>query len=542
MRITFLGAAERVTGSCYLLETDNIKILVDCGMFQGGKEEERMNFEDFKFNPAEIQYLILTHAHIDHSGRIPLLVKKGFKGKIISSRPTAELCKIMLPDSGHIQEMETEWHNRKRQRAGKPPIEPLYTTNDAIESINYFNPINYNELLNIGDDISIRLRDAGHILGSANIEMWIRENSEQFKIVFSGDLGNMNVPLMKDPTIIEDADYVVLESTYGNRLHNDTKNKALVLLDIITDTVERGGNVVIPSFAIARAQEILYILNMLKEAKSSKLKNVPVYVDSPLAINATKIFESFSSQLDDETQSFIKAGDNPFDFPNLFFTTTADESKAINASSGSSIIISASGMCDAGRIKHHLKHNLWRPESSVVFVGYQAKNSLGRKIMDGEKIVKIFGEEISVKSKIYSIDGFSGHADQKGLIDWLSGYAKKPVKVFLTHGEDDALIELSKLITSELGIENEIAEHGQVIELTAKAQKYVPSERYSLNKQSLDSSIENVRTSFSSTMENLQVYVSTNDDLRTDKLSYMLEKLENLLSDVNKEIKSVSSR
>jgi metallo-beta-lactamase family protein len=399
----------------------------------------------------------LTHAHIDHSGRIPLLVKRGFKGKIISSMPTAELCKIMLPDSGHIQEMEAEWHNRKGQRAGKPPVEPLYTTQDALDSLKFFNPVNYNELINIGDNISLKLRDAGHILGSATIEMWARENSEEFKIVFSGDLGNMNVPLMKDPTVIEDADYVILESTYGNRLHNDTQNKALVLLDIITDTVEKGGNIVIPSFAIARAQEILYIINMLKEAKSSKLRNIPVYVDSPLAVNATKIFENFSSQLDEETQSFIKAGDDPFDFPNLLFTSTTEESKAINSNKGSSIIISASGMCDAGRIKHHLKHNLWRPESSVVFVGYQAQNTLGRKIRDGEKTVKIFGEEISVKSRIYSIDGFSGHADQKGLMDWLSGFTRKPIKVFLTHGEGEALTELSRLVTSEFGIDNEIA-------------------------------------------------------------------------------------
>ena len=413
MRITFLGAAETVTGSCYLIEADNIKILVDCGMFQGGKEEERLNYEGFNFNPSEIQYLLLTHAHIDHSGRIPLLVKRGFKGKIICSQPTAELCKIMLPDSGHIQEMEAEWINRKGLRAGKPPVEPLYTVNDAIRSLNFFNTINYKEILSISSNISVRFQDAGHILGSALIEIWIKENGEEVKIVFSGDLGNKDVPLMKNPTIIKDADYVILESTYGNRTHIDTQNKTLVLLDIITDTIEKGGNVVIPSFAVARAQEILYILNMLKESKSLKLKHVPVYVDSPLAINATKIFEAYSSHLDEETQSFIKAGDNPFDFPNLFFTVTAEESKAINASSESSIIISASGMCDAGRIKHHLKHNLWRPESSIVFVGYQARNSLGRRIKDGAPSVKIFGEEISVKSKIYSIDGFSGHADQE---------------------------------------------------------------------------------------------------------------------------------
>lgn len=538
MKVTFLGAAGTVTGSCYLLESEDMKFLVDCGMFQGGNEEEAMNFEEFRFDPAEIQYLLLTHAHIDHSGRIPLLVKRGFKGKIIASRPTVELCKVMLPDSGHIQEMEADWQNRKRQRAGKKPVEPLYTTKDAYDSLNYFMPVDYNEFISLGNNISVRFQDAGHILGSAIIEVWVREKSGEFKVVFSGDLGNKDVPLMKDPAIIESADYVIMESTYGNRLHNDTKNKALVLLDIITDTVEKGGNVVIPSFAIARAQEILYILNMLKEAKSSKLRNIPVYVDSPLSISATKIFESFSSQLDDETQSFIKAGDNPFDFPNLFFTSTVEESKAINSYPGSSIIISASGMCDAGRIKHHLKHNLWRPESSVVFVGYQAKNTLGRRIMDGEKLVKIFGEEISVKSSIYSLDGFSGHADRKGLLDWLSGFAKKPVKVYLTHGEDDALSELSKLITAEFGIENEIAEFGQTIELTAKEPKYVPADRYLSYKQSLNNSIENVKISFNAAMENLQSYINSEESVKLDKLSYMLERLENLLSDVREETRT----
>jgi len=347
MKVTFLGAAERVTGSCCLIETGSLKILIDCGMFQGGKEEEKLNYDDFTFNPSEIQYLLLTHAHIDHSGRIPLLVKRGFKGKIISTKATAELCKIMLPDSGHIQQMEAEWKNRKGQRAGKAPVEPLYTIEDATNSLAFFKPVDYNQAFSIGENVKVMFKDSGHILGSASIEMWIREGNEEIKLVFSGDLGNTDVPLMKDPTIIEDADYVFIESTYGNKLHNNTENKALVLLDIITDTVERGGNVVIPSFAIARAQEILYILNMLKEAKSSKLKEIPVYVDSPLAINATKIFESFSHLLDDETQSFIAAGDNPFDFPNLFFTLTTEESKAINERPGSSIIISASGMCDA---------------------------------------------------------------------------------------------------------------------------------------------------------------------------------------------------
>ncbi|MGE5633291.1 MAG: MBL fold metallo-hydrolase RNA specificity domain-containing protein [Caulobacteraceae bacterium] len=540
MRLSFLGAAETVTGSCYLLNFDNMKVLVDCGMYQGGSEADDLNFEEFRFNPAEIDYLLLTHAHIDHSGRIPQLVKRGFKGKIITSRPTCELCKIMLPDSAHIQEMETEWQNRKRQRAGKPPVEALYTLKDASDSLNFFKPVDYNEIVGLSPSVRIRFRDAGHILGSSSIEMWVNENSKEFKVVFSGDLGNINIPIMKDPTVIEDADYVIVESTYGNRLHKDTQNKALVLLDIINDTVEKGGNVVIPSFAIERTQEILYMLNMLKEAKFSKLRDIPVYVDSPLAINATKIFEDFSSYLDEEAQSFISAGDDPFSFPNLFFTQTADESKAINTSEGSSIILSASGMCEAGRIKHHLKHNLWRKESSIVFVGYQAKNTLGRKILDGEKNVKIFGEDISVNCSIYSIDGFSGHADQKGLMNWLSSFTKKPAKIFLTHGEDDALTEFSKLITEELGIENEIARLGQNVELTAGFHTVIPIERYMSHKQSISSTIADVKASFGNTIDSLQSYMNSNDNIKLNKLSYMLEKLEDVISDINNEIKKDS--
>ena len=536
MRISFLGAAEIVTGSNYLIEVDGLKVLVDCGMYQGGSEVEELNYKDFDFNPADIDYILLTHAHIDHSGRIPVLAKKGFKGKIITTKPTVELCQIMLPDSGFIQEMETEWTNRKRERAGKPPVEPLYKVADAMDSLKYFEGVHYNEILNLNTNFSVRFRNAGHILGSSILEIWVREKGEELKIVFSGDLGNKNLPLMQDPTYIEDADYVIMESTYGDRLHKETKNKALVLLDIITDTIEKKGNVVIPSFAVERTQEILYELNMLKELKTTQIRHIPVYVDSPLAINATKVFEANTDYLNEDAKSLILSGDNPFEFPNLIFTETADESRAINTSTGSNIIISASGMCDAGRIKHHLKHNLWRKESSIVFVGYQARGSLGRRIVDGEKTVKIFGEDINVKAKIYKIDGFSGHADQKGLLDWISSFKKKPTKVFLTHGEDEALTELSRILKEEYSIENQIAKLGQTIELTPSTQKCVVDTRYHAQKKTIIRSIAKLKASFAKVFEALENHINTYENIGIDALLHKVENVENSLDELKNEI------
>lgn len=535
MKLTFCGAAGTVTGSCHLLETENKKILLDTGLFQGGSEADEMNFEQLAFNPADIDIVLLSHAHIDHSGRIPILVKGGFKGRIITSAPTHELCKIMLPDSAFIQESEAEWKNRKGKRAGKKTVEPLYTVKDAERALEFFEHVSYNKVVNIDRNISIRLKDAGHILGSAIIELWIREKGEEFKLVFSGDLGNVDVPIMNDPTIVEEADYVIMESTYGDRLHKDTQNKDSALFDIILNTIKRKGNVVIPSFAIERTQEILYILNMLKDSDDERLRNIPVYVDSPLAINATKIFQSFLPYFDEEAQKFIKSGDNPFDFPNLIFTHTAEESKAINAMEGSSVIISASGMCEAGRIKHHLKHNLWREESSVVFVGYQAQNSLGRRIKDGEKLVKIFGEEIGVKCKIYSIDGFSGHADQKGLLDWIGAFKNKPKKVFLVHGDEGALKELSILIDTELGIENEIAQLGQTVELSAAAYKKVPvHERTRVHKDNLTYILSSIKSSFGEALNNVEYHLSEYDNAKLDELSDVLERLQNNLSELKR--------
>jgi len=482
MKITFLGAAKTVTGSCFLVETEKCKLLVDCGMYQGRTKEQEMNKEDFDFNPADIDFVLLTHAHIDHSGRIPKLYLDGFKGEIITTKATVDLCAVMLPDSGHIQEFENEWENRKRKRAGKPPVQPLYTLQDAVDCMKLFRGVKYGELIKLTDSIKVRFNDAGHILGSAIIELWVSENGESIKTVFTGDLGNRDMPIVRDPAIIEDADYLVIESTYGNRLHKERVNKAEKFLNIIVDTVNKGGNVVIPSFAVGRTQEIIYELNKHMDVYAEKyeyFKNIPVYIDSPLAISATEIFRKNLDCFDEEARKFIESGDNPLDFPGLRFTKTSDESKALNEKVDSSIIISASGMCDAGRIKHHLKHNLWRNDSTILFVGYQAEGTLGRRILDGAKSVKIFGEDISINARIEMIEGFSGHADKDGLMQWVGSFVKKPRKVFVVHGEENVMHEFANELEQKFNLQTIIPSKGDsfivtlsaVTDVTGKPQK-----------------------------------------------------------------------
>ncbi|MCQ1529875.1 MBL fold metallo-hydrolase RNA specificity domain-containing protein [Lutispora saccharofermentans] len=539
MKLSFYGAAEMVTGSCYLLETDKHKILIDCGMFQGDADSEDLNRNMFDFEPAKIDFLLLTHAHIDHSGRIPLLAKRGFSGEILATKATRELCAIMLPDSGYIQEMETEWTNRKRLRAGRPLVEPLYTAADAEDSLKYFRAINYDETIEITEEIKIRYKDAGHILGSAIIELWVKEKGETVKLVFSGDLGNKDMPIMKNPSLIDEADYLIMETTYGNKTHDNAKNNILFLLDIIINTIENGGNIVIPSFAVGRTQEILYMLNMMKESEFSKIKSIPVYVDSPLAINATNVFLNNQDLFDDETKSLIKMGDNPFEFPNLVFTKTAEESKAINFHEGSSIIVSASGMCDAGRIKHHLKHNLWRGNSSVVFVGYQAKGTLGRKILEGQKKVKIFGEDIYVNCKIYNLNGLSGHADKNGLIDWFSSFTKKPAKIFLTHGEEDSLKEFSQILQDKFDSKAEIVHMGETIEIESSIDSIVniPEKYYAKDNRS-EMLLDDIKTMMYALKE-----AAIGDEKLADrsKTIILTKKIENILSgleDIDKVMKS----
>lgn len=469
MKISFHGAVESVTGSCHLLEWSNKKVLLDCGQFQGSNREEKMNFDDFDFVPSEIDYLLLSHCHIDHCGRIPLLVKRGFKGDIICTKPTYDLCKIMLLDSAHIHESEAEWENRKGKRAGKQIVEPLYTQEDAMKCMEYFKPKLYGQMVKIDNDFSVRFLDAGHILGSSLIEIWVNEGKdEELKIVFSGDLGVENRPLLNNPSYIEEADYVIMESTYGNRLHENIESRMDKLIDIIINTSRRGGNVIIPAFAVGRTQEIIYELNRYYDYPSKyaeELRKIPVYIDSPLATKSTEIFESNSQVFDEATRNLVLSGDNPLHFENLRFVQSAIESKQLNEDKTPKIIIAASGMCEAGRIKHHLKHNLWRAESSIVFVGYQAENTLGRKIRDGEKLVKIFGEEINVLAQIFELEGFSGHADKNGLLKWVKGFTKKPKKIFIVHGEADAKAEFAKTIENEFSIDCIVPYFAQVYEL-----------------------------------------------------------------------------
>ena len=478
MKITFLGATRTVTGSNFLVEAAGKKFLVDCGMWQGREDIEIQNGEDFEYNPAEIDFMLLTHAHIDHSGRIPKLYNEGFRNKIYAHKATCDLCTLMLPDSGHIQEAEIEWKNRKRIRKGEKELPPLYTAEDALKSLEVFEPVKYDEIEEITPDIHVRFNDAGHMLGSSIIELWVKEDGKETKTVFTGDLGNNDIPLLSEPTMIESTDYLVMESTYGSRLHLRNEEKAKMFLDIVSETLDNGGTVVIPSFAVGRTQEILYEINKLKDIitdeefkrKYKTLMKSPVYVDSPLAISATEVFKENMELFDEETQAQIMQGDNPLEFPGLEFTRTADESKALNEDPKSSIIISASGMCEVGRIKHHLKHNLWNPKSTILFVGYQAPGTLGYSIVNGAKKVKIFGEEIAVNARIEYIEGYSGHADQEGLMNFIYSFITKPKHIFLVHGEPESQDILQAKIEEETKIGVTVPEFGETYELNEKVE------------------------------------------------------------------------
>ena len=456
MKIQFCGASTGVTGSCHLITTDNHRILLDCGQFQGGKAQEAMNYEEFPFDPAEIDCLILSHAHIDHCGRIPLLFKRGFKGDIYCTDATADLLGVMLKDSGYIHEKEAEWKNRKNERAGRPVIEPLYTYNDAVDSLKFVKPVLYDQLIELNEEMKIVFNDAGHILGSAITELWVTENDTVSKIVFSGDLGVMNRPILRDPTIIKKADYVIMETTYGNRLHPQNSIDVRRLMDIIRETAARGGTTVIPSFAVGRTQELIYELNRVYDSNSEyreAFKDLMVYVDSPMATTATEVFKRNAQVFDDETKEYIRKGDHPLDFKNLKFTRTSEESMWLNSDRKPKVIISASGMCEAGRIRHHLKHNLWDSRASIVFVGYQAEGTLGRRLVEGAQEVTLFGEKIKVNAQIHNLEGFSGHADRDGLLEWLGGFRQQPKHIFLVHGENDSKEDFAKTVKEQLGYE-----------------------------------------------------------------------------------------
>lgn len=478
MKITFLGAAKTVTGSNFLVEAAGKKFLVDCGMYQGKATEEKENADPFLFDVNTIDFMLLTHAHIDHSGRIPKLYNDGYRNPIYATKATCDLCTVMLPDSGHIQEMEVEWKNRKRIREGKKELPPLYTAEEATKSLELFRRVKYDEIIDIDENIQVRFNDAGHMLGSSIIEVWAKENGKTTKAVFTGDIGNNDIPLLASPTMIESADYLIMESTYGSRLHMRNDDKAEMFLNIVAETLDKGGTVVIPSFAVGRTQEIVYELNKLKEKrddeefkeKYKKLMSIPVFVDSPLAISATEIFRENTDLFDDDVKEAMQKGDNPLEFPGLQFTRTADESKALNEMNESSIIISASGMCEVGRIKHHLKHNLWNPNSTILFVGYQAPGTLGSKIVEGAEKVKIFGEEIAVNARIEYIEGYSGHADQEWLLNFVYSFITKPKHIFLVHGEEEAQQVLKDKIIETTNIPVTIPDFGETYELNDEIQ------------------------------------------------------------------------
>ena len=451
MKITFLGAAHEVTGSCTYLEVGDKRGIVDCGMEQGQNLFEN---EPIPVAPGELDFVLLTHAHIDHSGLLPLLWKQGFRGSVYTSAATVQLCDIMLRDSANIQMQEAEWKSRKAERAGGEPVEPLYDLEDVEGIMSRMIPCAYDAVTQVNDCVSIRLTDVGHLLGSAAIEVWLTEGGETRKLCFSGDIGNLDQPILRDPQYVKDAQYLVIESTYGDRIHSHERvDYVMELAQRIQETFDRGGNVVIPSFAVGRTQEMLYFLREIKErGLVTGHGDFPVYVDSPLAVEATGIFLQCDTQfLDEDMQALIRSGVNPICFPGLELTVTQAESQAINEDRTPKVILSASGMCDAGRIRHHLKHNLWRDECRVLFVGYQAAGTLGRILIDGAKSVKLFNEEISVNAQIDVLPGVSGHADKMGLISWLRGFEKKPELVFVNHGDPEAADSFTKCLNEELG-------------------------------------------------------------------------------------------
>ncbi|MDF2944146.1 MAG: hypothetical protein K0S01_3004 [Herbinix sp.] len=461
MKLTFLGAAHEVTGSCYYLEACGKSILIDCGLEQGIDTYEN---QEIPVASADIDVVLLTHAHMDHSGKLPLLYSRGFRGSIHSTSATSALCNIMLRDSAHIQMAEAEWRNRKGKRAGDSAAQPIYNMEDALATIRLFAPHEYTEKFVLYDGIEVRFTDVGHLLGSASIEVWITEEGITKKIVFSGDIGNINQPLINDPQYIKEADYVVMESTYGDRSHGASPDYIRELSQIIQSTFDRGGNLVIPSFAIGRTQVLLYYIRKIKDDHLVKGHgDFQVYVDSPLAVEATQIFHEYmTGYFDEDAMKLVNKGINPLSFPGLKTSITSDESKAINFDEEPKIIISASGMCDAGRIRHHLKHNLWRKDSTILFVGHQSVGTLGRIIQDGATEVKLFGETIQVSAEIRRLSGVSGHADKDGLLKWLTSYEKKPDRVFVVHGDEKVCNFFTEHIKNDLGY-NAIAPYSGTI-------------------------------------------------------------------------------
>ena len=464
MIMEFLGADHEVTGSCHFLQIGEKKMCIDCGMEQG--TDVYVN-QELPVNPTELDYIFLTHAHIDHTGLLPLMYARGFRGKVFATKATVDLSQIMLRDSAHIQTFEAEWRNRKAQRSGGELYVPLYTMEDAMGAIKLLVPCDYNKVINICDEVSVRFSDVGHLLGSASIEVFAKEGDEERTIVFSGDIGNINKPLIKNPSYTKHGTYVVMESTYGNRYHASAPDYVGNIARIIEQTFQRGGNVVIPAFAVGRTQELLYFIRKIKEDHLVTTNpDFEVYVDSPLAVEATSIFNrNVESCFDEEAMELVQKGINPIGFKGLKLSITSDDSKAINFDMTPKVIISASGMCDAGRIRHHLKHNLWRPECTVIFVGYQALGTVGRALLEGATSVKLFGETIEVQAKIETIEGISGHADKNGLIRWVTSFEEQPKQVFVVHGEDEVCDSFAQCLREEYSLNAEAPYSGAIYDL-----------------------------------------------------------------------------
>ncbi|GFM38335.1 MBL fold metallo-hydrolase RNA specificity domain-containing protein [Desulfovibrio psychrotolerans] len=464
MKIQFLGAAQTVTGSCYMIEVGNRRFGIDCGMHQGNREIEKRNVDADIYEPERIDFFLVTHAHIDHTGLLPRMARMGFKGTVYCTEPTRDLLEIMLQDSAHIQEMEAEWASKKQSRKGKKPVEPLYTQDDAARVSRFFKTVEYNKSFEPCPGVRVTYRDAGHILGSAFLEVHVTENGDNTRLVFSGDLGRPNQLMVNDPDDPGMADYLFLESTYGDRDHKDSSTSRVELAEAIAYSYGHGEKVIIPAFAVERTQEVLYTLYLLD--KEGKLpKDMPVYLDSPLAIRATEIFRKHPKYMDDELRKIMDSGEDPLNLPNLRYTLKTHESTALNTMEGPAIIISASGMCNAGRVKHHLRHNIWKEGASIVFVGYQGQGTPGRKIVDGAQTLRLFGEDVAINARVFTIGGFSGHAGQSQILDWVAPIARPQMEVFLVHGEERSQTPLAELLRERFNLTVHVPDYLEQITL-----------------------------------------------------------------------------
>ena len=531
MKIEFVGGAKTVTGSSYIIKDDDFTVMVDCGMFQGKEELRNRNSMNLVYAPEKIDILLLTHAHIDHSGLIPKLVKEGFKGKIYATKATMNLCTIMLPDSAHIQEMDVKWINKKNKRLHRPLVNPLYTVADAEKALEFFVPVNYGEKKQIHPRIEVCFHDAGHILGSAFIEVWVKDKDKRKKIVFSGDLGPKGQAIIRDPEIIDDADFLLIESTYGNRLHKSKDDTYDEFKNIILKSINNNGNIIVPAFAIERTQEIIYTL--AKMVKNKDIPDIPVYIDSPLAISATEIFRNNPDCFDRETLTMLTFGQSPLDFENLHFVRTTDDSKLLMQTAKGAMIIAASGMCTAGRIRYHLRENLYNPHSSVIFVGFQAEGTLGRRIVDGAERVRIDGEDVAVHATIHTLGGFSAHADQKGLKEWLASITNPNLKIFVVHGEPEAAIDFATLIKSAFHIDTYVPNWGEIIDLDTMISEYAEYGKASEDYSPIESEIESLIRSLDMLKKYYRENVSQTSGFNRNKFKEDIQDIQALISSIH---------